>query len=311
MKKICFLMLAFLLVYVAQSQGCSDAGACSIGGLKNNGKDQYIALNMLYGVGEQNVKIFGPQLEAVFKLGKKSGVQFKLPYIITSGNLGSTNGFGDITAVYNYRYYDKKKWQLGANIGFKIGVNDANKKTPKYLPPRISNTGYSYPMPYQTSLGTHDLLLGLDARLNEKWMLGLAAQLPFYQFNNNGFDTAIFYSFETKQKQYFTSAKLLRRPDIILRIDRKFILHKKLSLTAGVLSIYHLGHDRFTDLNGVDHALSGSKGLTLNLTGGLSYKASDHFSMIFRYASPVIVRKVRPDGLTRHFVCGLELRYSF
>jgi hypothetical protein len=311
MKKMGFLGLALLLLHNVRSQGCSDAGACSIGGLKNEGKDQYIALNTSYAVGEQNVHIISPQLEAVFKLGKRSSVQVKLPYIFTSGNLASTNGVGDITAVYSYRYYDKNKWQLGLNIGFKYGVNDANKKKPLFYTSRPMTSDYSYPMPYQTSLGTHDLLIGFDARFRARWMFGLALQLPVYQFNHNGFDTAIFYPSETKEKQYFTSAKLLRRPDLVFRLDRKFILHKKLALTAGVLPIYHLGHDRFTDRTGVDHALSGSKGLTLNLTGGLSYKASDHFSIILRYASPVIVRKVRPDGLTRHFVTGLELRYSF
>jgi hypothetical protein len=307
-------VLYFLIIFTLklQSQGCSDAGACSIGGLKTgNKKSQYVSLNLQYGVGEQDTRIFVPQIEGVFKTGKRSIVQVKLPYVFTSGNLGTVNGAGDITAVWNYRFYEQKNWVIGFSSGLKIGVNAADKKT-KNLPDFIMPiSGLSAPMPYQTSLGTHDLLIGSDARYREKWLFGLAFQLPVYQFNRNNFDTALAFPNETEKKAYFKSAQLLRRPDIVLRVDRKFTLNKRLSITAGVLPIYHLGHDRFTDTSGVSHALSGSKGLTFNLNGSLTYELTRSFSLILRYAAPVITRTVRPDGLTRHWVSGLELSYSF
>jgi hypothetical protein len=317
MKKFLALGLGLLLIYNLTAQGCSDAGVCSIGGLKGDGNEEngYAALNLQYGIGEQNVRVFTPQLEAVFKLHNKSNLQLKLPYVFASGNLGAVNGIGDISLVGTYRFYDKNKWKIGFNLGFKLGVNAADKKTQivnSDLSPFLQTSSYSAPMPYQTSLGTHDLLIGFDAKYNKKWILGLGFQMPLYQFNKNSFDTALANPVETEKKQYFTSAQLFRRPDIVLRIDRQFILIKeKLVLQAGILPIYHLGHDRITDRSGVSHAISGSKGLTFNITSAISYQLNKRFSLIARYASPLIVRKVRPDGLTRHYVSGLELRYSF
>ncbi len=316
MKKLFVLLLTLLSFYNTWAQGCSDAGVCSIGGMKGDGKDDksYVALNLQYGLGEQNVRIFTPQFESVFKMNDRSSLQIKLPYVFAAGNLGALNGLGDISAIYNYRFYIKDPWNIGVSSGFKIGVNAADKKTKMVnsdLSPFPQLSPYSAPMPYQTSLGTHDLLFGLDARYDDKWIFGLGFQMPLYRFNRNTFDTALTKPSEIEKKQYFTSAYLLRRPDIVLRIDRKIKLNKNMVLTAGVLPIYHLGHDRFTDTSGVSHAISGSKGLTLNLTGSFIYKINKEFTVIARYASPVIVRKVRPDGLTRHYVGGLELRYYF
>jgi hypothetical protein len=316
MKKILGLGLFLLSIYNASAQGCSDAGVCSIGGLKSDGKEEnaYVALNLQYGLGEQRVRIFTPQLEGVIKIKEKSSLQMKLPYMFAGGNLGAVNGIGDVTLVWNYKFYKYKKWKFGLNTGVKIGVNPANKKT-KVVDSNLIALPYidplSAPMPYQTSLGTHDLLIGIDAKYDEKWIFGIGFQMPLYQFNRNTFDTALARPQEVEKKAYFTSAHLFRRPDLVLRIDRRFKLNKKLTITTGVLPIYHLGHDRFTDSAGVSHAISGSKGLTLNLNGGLSYAPNDDFTFILRYASPVIVRKVRPDGLTRHYVSGLEIRYSF
>jgi hypothetical protein len=310
MKKFLALGFGLLLIYNLMAQGCSDAGVCSIGGLKGDGKqDQYISLNYQGSMGEMEVKYAVPQLEALFRIGKRSGLQFKLPYIFIHGDLATTNGLGDLTAVFTHRYYDKNKWKLGLNAGVKIGVNNADKRNTSF---RYLTTSYSLPMPYQTSLGTHDLLIGLDATHNKKWIFGLGFQMPVYQFNNNGYDTSVFQPGERNLKAYFTSAHLFRRPDLVLRIDRQFRFFKeKMTFQAGLLPIYHLGHDRFTDRSGVSHAISGSKGLTLNLTFSLSYQLNKRFSIILRHARPVIVRKVRPDGLTRHYVNGLELRYSF
>jgi len=311
MKNIFLFSFALLSFCNLNAQGCSDAGACSIGGLKNDSKaDEYVSLNMQYAVGEQNTMFFSPQLEMVSKLAKNSGLQLKLPYIFTKGNLGSSNGLGDITAVFTHRYYDKKNWKLGVNLGCKIGVNDANKKHKSSLNDFTSR--YALPMPYQTSLGTHDLLIGFDARYREKWIFGLAFQMPLVQFNKNGFDTVLFDANEIEKKQYYTSAHLFRRPDLVFRADRQFkFLQERMIFQAGLLPIYHLGHDRYTDTSGVSHALSGSKGLTLNFTSGFTYILKNNFSIIVRYGVPLIVRKVRPDGLTRHFVSALELRYSF
>ena len=64
MKKVLFLFLSLSLCLAAFSQGCSDAGFCSLGILKNNtagtGKKYSISIGANYGAGEQNTRTFQP-----------------------------------------------------------------------------------------------------------------------------------------------------------------------------------------------------------------------------------------------------------
>ncbi len=311
-KTMVFLISLILFLNVRNpllSQGCSDAGVCSIG---NHGKMEKgsFTLSTQVGVGEQNVQYFTNQIEGVLRLNSKYTLQLKLPYTFINGNLGSNNGLGDIILFGNRKLYDKNDKKMSLGLGVRVGVNNANKYSTLWLENGIN----TLPMPYQTSLGTHDLLLGADLEYKEKWRLSLGVQIPILQFNKNGFDTARIApgsDYGDRAKQYFSSYHLKRRPDIVLRVDRTFKITKKLKFTAGILPIYHLLHDRATDINGVERAIHGSKGLTLNIPVAAAYKFNSKWTLTGRFASPVIVRKVRPDGLTRHFITSIELKYSF
>lgn len=310
MKKSLLAFVCFLSFLNVRSQGCSDAGVCSIGNMQTHSKVQRrfsIALNTQYGVGEQNVGILIPQLEFSARIDSGYGLQIKLPYVFASGNLGKTSGLGDIVLVGSKQLYKKSIWQIGLNAGFRIAVNNADKRSEGI---QTANTTNILPMPYQTSLGTHDLLLGLDLKIRSNWLIALGLQLPLIQQNSNGFDTALVFSNETEKKAYFTSRHLVRRPDLVLRIDRQFTLSKNLSLNAGVLPIFHLGNDSYLD-GTVRKTIEQSSGLTFNINAGIMYRLGDRFSITGRYASPLKVRTVRPDGLTRHYVGALELKYAF
>lgn len=310
-KTIACLIIAFCCFTNIYSQGCSDAGVCSLGGLKadiNNYHRSIITLNLQYGLGEQNVKIFTPQLEYLTRLSNKWSLQVKLPFVFASGNLGKVAAFGDITFGGIYQLYKKKNWQLSLNLGAKCPTSFANKKSKD---DKSNPNTLSLPMPYQPGLGTYDALVGLDARYKENITMAVGFQMPVKQLNGNDFDTAKVPYYEKEKKQYFTSAQLFRRPDAIIRIDYRLKFTKNFSLYLGALPIYHLGHDRFTDTFGISHAIHGSKGLTLNIYSAIDIKILKNYSITLRYAAPAIVRKVRPDGLTRHYVIGLELKYYY
>ena len=311
-KNLGILMLftsMFILRNPLLSQGCSDAGVCSIGGHGKMEKGS-LTLNTQYGVGEQGVQYFTNQLEGVLRLNSKYTLQLKAPYTFINGNLGSNNGWGDIILVGNRNIYDKNEKKMSLSLGVRVGVNNASK----YTANQLLDYSIALPMPYQTSLGTHDLLLGADLEYKEKWRFSLGVQIPLIQFNKNGFDTARISPGSDrgdKARQYFSSYHLIRRPDIVFRVDRTFKITKKLKFTAGLLPIYHLLHDRYTDINGVERAIHGSKGLTLNIPVAAAYKFNSKWTLTARFASPVIVREVRPDGLTRQFVSSIELKYTF
>lgn len=292
------------------AQGCSDAGVCSIGGMKEQSgttKNFMLALNTQYGIGEKNTAILIPQIEFTARIDSNFQMQIKLPWVFASGNLGKTNGLGDIILTGSYRIRENKFMRLGVNAGFRIAVNDADIRQDNLT---TANTTRILPMPYQTSLGTHDLLLGADMKLKNKWLFAIGLQLPLIQNNRNGFDTALLLSGEDEKRQHFSSRHLERKPDLVVRIDRSFRLHPNLILNAGLLPILHLGNDTRLDST-ARVEIEGSSGLTLNINTGIQYRVAPRTRITGRYASPLVVRTARPDGLTRHWVAAIELAFEF
>jgi hypothetical protein len=57
--------------------------------------------------------------------------------------------------------------------------------------------------------------------------------------------------------------------------------------------------------------IPGSQGLTLNATMDVRYRIATNWHGELSYGSPLIVRKERPDGLTRFMVLNVGLRHAF
>jgi hypothetical protein len=311
MKKILYIILLLSVIEKLPAQGCSDAGICTLGSsLKEDQTfDKFsFAINQSLGSAEQKVNVHSTQIEISKSLFKKAQIQLKLPYIFAQGNLANTQGLGDISASFTYQYYQKKDWIINYTLGFKLGVNAADKAFEIQLPAN-NRMMMALPMVYQTSLGTHDILFGADARYKSVWRFALGFQMPIVQFNKNNFESSL-AQYTPNATAYFTSNKLMRRPDALLRIDRSFAVHKRFQANAGLIAVYHLLHDRvYNASNTASYAVHGSKGLTLNYAISGTYIINKHFELSCRFAQPLIVRKTRPEGLTRHYVIGLELKY--
>ena len=96
---------------------------------------------------------------------------------------------------------------------------------------------------------------------------------------------------------------------------------KQFIVQPGLLAIYHTTEDtrlvQEPDFAGVVPAtperiiVSGSQGLTLNLTVDARYRMNAAWSIEASFGSPVVTRDVRPDGLTRSLVLNAGLAYRF
>ena len=85
----------------------------------------------------------------------------------------------------------------------------------------------------------------------------------------------------------------------------------KMTFTPGILPIYHLGEDEYTDIDEVTYAIEGSDGLTLNLTFHSEISIGSDDAVELQVGFPLVVRDARPDGLTRSFVFGLGYTSRF
>lgn len=297
-------ILFFAALYNAKAQGCSDAGFCTAGSLHSSaGEDEFknsVQVYGIYGIADGNTSIFTPQVDVNISIQKKGRVQIRLPYVFTSGNLGNTSGMGDIQVNYSHTLFSKDSVILKGIIGGRLASNNAN----------IIQNGRSLPMPYQTSLGTNDVLIGA-ALSYKKWNFTLGYQQPVSQENDNGFvpNTLI----NANDTDYYLSRRLRRKPDVMFRVERRFDF-KKLQLALGLLPIYHLGNDEAslpTFPQNTTVEVKNSAGLTLNFVINSQYKINDKFTAHLLLGFPAVVRESRPDGLTRAFVLSPSIQWSF
>lgn len=299
MKKIFLIITVVFNVALSSAQGCSDAGICSINnGFEPHKKEQKNAIEIatIYGVGEADVTYISPYISYSRKVNERFSWSSKVTFSSANGSFGTRAAFGDAFLVGNYSFATNKDRQWSVLVGSKIPFTSANLKI----------NGYSLPLDYQSSLGTFDLFLGTNLSC-KNWNFNAAVQIPVFNNNKNSYFAAFsgtndFPStnlFERKSDALFRTTYTIKTPN------------KKLTFKPNVLFIYHLGEDTFENTFGKKETILGSDGLTINGNLITSYAINDSNSIELSLASPFVIRDIRPDGLTRSFVLGIQYKILF
>jgi hypothetical protein len=296
-------LAAFLLVcitYNANGQGCSDAGFCTVNSFKPNIFDSIAVLKnhfkiaVSYGEADHSISVLGNYIEYRRQFNQKVGAELKATSLSQSGNNITTFGLSDVFINGDYRVGKRFKLILGIKIPF----TDGNKM----------KNNFPLPMDYQSGLGTLDLISGLGFEV-KKFQFIIALQQPLTQ-NKNQF-IAENYPSGSALRNFQSTNKFNRSGDVLLRISYPFRLSEKLKFTPGILPIFHLANDSYTNLSGIKHEISGSQGLTLNVNAFFDYEINNRNYLQLNFGGPVVKRKSRPDGLTRSFVANLEYKIKF
>ncbi|NJO91378.1 MAG: hypothetical protein HC831_22250 [Chloroflexia bacterium] len=294
------IVLAIISPFKLLSQGCSDAGFCTVQSVKPGATDSLYSkpntfkAGLTYGIAQYQVSVFSPYAEYTRKLGAKFSVTTRLIFALRNGKLATTYGLAD--ALVSANYIINKKLQMVA--GAKLPVNSANK----------TKNGLSLPMTYQTSLGTADIILGMSYDLN-LFVITTAWQQPVAQNKN----TFLFndYPLSVLNEGYLSTNQYERKGDVLLRLSHQTNFGStKYSLISSILPIYHLGNDTYKNNSGERITIVGSEGLTLNLNLFFNYKLNENNLLEFTAGAPVIARKSRPDGLSQ-FSLGVEYVVRF
>jgi hypothetical protein len=309
MKKIStvFSCAFALLSGKLHAQGCSDAGVCTLHSIKNNaeaheskeGKKNDLSIGFGYGKGERSTNNYTWYAEYTRSLSKKTSVTGKLGYSSISGELANTSGLTDLFLSVNHAFGTKDKWKKSFVVGLKLPFDGAD----------IVKKGIHLPMPYQTSLGTVDLVLALNYNRN-KFGATLALQQPLKAENKNGF-LAAYYPLEPLAPKYWPTNKFQRKGDVVGRVSYSLNASKKFSIRPSLLGIYHLANDTYEDLAKNRRPVYNSTGLTLNANLFFDYRLKNTSGFELSLGTPFVVREQRPDGLTRKFVASLEYQFSF
>ncbi|HMJ68042.1 MAG TPA: hypothetical protein VK508_04070 [Cyclobacteriaceae bacterium] len=317
MKYVFLLSLTLLIPLKSISQGCSDAGFCTMGAMKPDQpyskkiavRLQSAELSFYRGTTTLTPIIYVATADLNFSIKRKNTFQLKLPFQAITGRLANTQGMGDISLCFTRNIYSSDKFSLNLSFGGKIPTNHSDKAT---------DTGLPLPMYYQTSLGTYDVISGISL-INRKWLLATGIQVPLNS-NKNQFVWTSWAGVEPGLRAYadrYNQAKELKRgTDIMLRIERNFRF-SKLNLTVGILPIYRITKDEFvrsgSEANSPQTRISpdAAKGLACSLLMTTGYNFNVRSGVRLLLGHKIVQRETNPDGLTREFVSSLTYVYRF
>jgi len=318
-----FFLLLFLLLPLSPlfAQGCSDAGFCTMGAMKPNQpfsrkinlKLRSIEVSQYIGVNSIGDVITAYTSDINIGLSSKYTVQIKVPYMRIYGRLANTSGLGDISLSATRNLIAKEKYQLNFTLGTKLPTNPGDKST--------SRNGHELPLPnyYQTSLGTYDFIAGLSF-LTKRWLIATGYQMPLNS-NGNQFLWGPWRKSGSADSSialvYPLCKNLKRGNDVMLRVERNFRL-ARLNAQLGLLGIYRLTEDEYTDKTGKRVKQPGTTGLALSGIAGFGYNFSVRSGIKIMFGYRLSQRYRRPelhelslDGLSREFVntIGYEFRF--
>ena len=117
------------------AQGCSDAGFCSLGNIKNSAaeidstKNNALAFGVGYGQGLEDTQYLNQYLEYSYKMSTSYSLQAKLTTAYATGFAGNNFDAGDLFLFGTYRNANTitSRWSFLA--GAKIPLNNLLKIT--------------------------------------------------------------------------------------------------------------------------------------------------------------------------------------
>ncbi len=306
----------FHFSFSSWSQGCSDAGFCTMGAMKPDQpfnknipvKLRSMELSLYRGTTTLSPIIHVATLDMSFSiLDDKTFFQIKLPYQTVKGNLGSTSAMSDISLCLTRNMISSQDLDINFSIGGKIPTNDAN----------LTDKTHDLPLPmyYQTSLGTYDFITGISV-ITRQWLFATGVQHPFNK-NNNTFTWAKWIPVYQDGngadyvRSYNSCFELKRGTDIMLRVERNF-RYSRFNFTAGLLPIFRISKDEIKLPSTGERVKSkGTTGMAMSAIITAGYGLNVQSGIKFLYGKKITQREVNPDGLTRHDVMTLSYYYRF
>jgi hypothetical protein len=342
MKHFFVLTITLLILsnHLLFSQGCSDAGFCTMGAMRpNQGFSKKVNLRVrsvefsqYYGLTSFYLTILSYTADVNIGITNRLTAQVKLPYQFVFGSLGNTSGLGDISLSLTQNLVNKEAYQINLSVGTKIPTGNSN------ITSRVRDRNGVYadrplPMYYQTTLGTYDIIAGISLA-TKNWLFSTGIQIPL---NRNG-NTFLWGGWNktadsAKVLNYPKSKELLRGTDVMFRVERNFRF-SNWNTYAGLLFIYRVTKDKFKDADGkekevatVNHLFGKDIGtdnfaISLLIGGGyrfntksgikamIGYRLIDRLS-IQQLKGEDVEMKRNPDGLSRLLVTNIGYEYRF
>lgn len=301
MSKILIVVLFILLTpALLKSQGCSDAGVCSMLSDKDiqPEKDKYIVgISQYFGVGDEKTAVFNTLLAFDYRT-ENFDFSLIVPYVYTNGDLGCLSGLGDLKFAGGFTGALSEDAAIKFIAGVKFASGEANGK----------KNGRPLPMVYQTGLGTSDLMLGISLRLST-WTFGVGFQYTEDKSTNEFLHED--WLDEEKALHYNEFYKSRRGIDLMLSVD-KFVNFDETSVYGGI-QLIHRNEDKNViryNFESGKYEVTEQNLTTINVRAGLKNNLTDFVALHLDVALPILARDHAADGLRRSFSAAFGLKFS-
>lgn len=324
-----FFSLSLFSTTLSYSQGCSDAGFCTMGAMKPSQiysrkiNFKLRSAEISYGRGRSTLSpvITAATVDLTFGINAKTSFQLKLPYYWVSGNLGETSSLSDISYSFTKNVYSTEQFHINATLGGKIPTNNSDLDTSvksEFITDGREASGLStdLPMYYQTSLGSYDFVAGASF-ISQKWLFATGIQMALTETENDfRWGQWANYPDQNYVNEYALANNLKRGTDIMFRAERAFHF-SKWDIRLGALPIIRISKDEVLDIRsgspteGQRIKLDNTTGLALTAILNVAYHFNTTNSVSLLYGHKITDRDVNPDGLTRHNVFSLSYVIRF
>jgi hypothetical protein len=295
------LSLLHFFIFNSYSQGCSDAGFCSLNAFKAKQNDSMymkfqneFKFGGSYGKADHEIDVLAGFIEYHKDVDSCSSFDIRMTFTWQENDLVRSYGPSDIFMNANWSVAKDVIVTTGCKLPLTVGNANLN--------------GSYLPMDFQHSIGTFDVILGIGYKI-KGFNLFLAGQQPLNKSKNKFLKES--YPPASPFREYQSTNSYRRRGDIMLRVVYPYMLNNWITVTPGVLPIYHIADDQFINVEGEKETIVGSKGLTLNANLFVDFVLNRRSKFTLSFGVPLVVRDVRPDGLTRKFVAGLDYGVRF
>ncbi len=318
LSSVTTVILLIVSTTLAEAQGCSDAGFCTMGAMrpsqvytkKLNFRLRALEIDYYHGQTTLSPEINALTADFTFGLSDRSSFQIKLPYMRVKGNLGEVNGLGDISLSFTRNMYSSENFHINATLGAKIPTGKSDEEFSS------ENGSGDLPMYYQTTLGSYDAIAGVSM-ISKKWMFATGIQIALTE-NENDFRWAEWPGYPSRSylEDNHLANNLKRGTDVMFRVERSF-LYSKFDFRLGMLPIIRITKDEISDMQagsptfGERIKVEGTTGLALSAIGGAAYHFSTKNTLKLTYGLKLDDRDVNPDGLTRDWILSMAYVIRF
>jgi hypothetical protein len=301
-------LLALLLIFSIQflySQGTGDSNVTLFGNIapsfKNKDEFSKVSFFSRLDKGKNNVYSIAPTINYETNINEQLDFQLWITSKYVTGDLVSGFSIGDFTLFGTYHLDEDfltKDIDQSIDFGLTLSLSGGKK-----LKENLSNNFYAtYPMEYQSSLGTIDLILGYSIK-SKILNCSIGFQQPITSKNQNNFFPS-YFDLGDINENYPASNEMKRSGNIYSRIGYFVINEKKKILNLGLTAFYKLNNDKYFVNNpnssypskGYNEAYN-TNGLSLNAILQFNYKINKNAEISLYTGIGLIKKKETIDGL--------------